>query len=49
MPLHVYYMGTSWSLIGVFVFYLAATGLSITGGYHRLFAHPLTTATITDL
>ncbi len=39
MPLHVYYMGTSWSLIGVFVFYLAATGLSITGGYHRLFAH----------
>ena len=39
MPLHVYYMGTSWSLIGVFVFYLVATGLSITGGYHRLFAH----------
>lgn len=39
MPLHIYYVGTSLSLIGVFVFYLAATGLSITGGYHRLFAH----------
>lgn len=39
MPLHIYYVGTSWSLIGVFVIYLIATGLSITGGYHRLFAH----------
>ena len=38
-PLHIYTIGTSWPLIGVFVFYLAATGLSITGGYHRLFAH----------
>ncbi len=38
-PLHIYYIGTSWPAIGVFVFYLAATGLSITGGYHRLFAH----------
>ncbi|MDP6558891.1 MAG: fatty acid desaturase [Candidatus Binatia bacterium] len=32
-------MGISWPLVGVFVFYLAATGFSITGGYHRLFAH----------
>jgi stearoyl-CoA desaturase (delta-9 desaturase) len=39
LPLHIYYFGTSWSLIGVFVFFLVATGLSITGGYHRLFAH----------
>jgi len=39
MPLHLYYAGTSWPVIGVFVFFLAATGLSITGGYHRLFAH----------
>ena len=39
LPLHIYYFGTSWSLIGVFVFFMAATGLSITGGYHRLFAH----------
>jgi stearoyl-CoA desaturase (delta-9 desaturase) len=39
MPLHLYYVGTSWPLVAVFVFYLAATGLSITGGYHRLFAH----------
>ncbi len=38
-PLYIYYMGTSWPSIGVFVFYLAATGLSITAGYHRLFAH----------
>ncbi len=39
LPFHIYYFGTSWSLVGVFVFYLAATGLSVTGGYHRLFAH----------
>ncbi len=39
MPLYVYLVGVSWSLIGVFVFYLAATGFSITAGYHRLFAH----------
>jgi len=39
MPLYLYFMGISWPLVGVFVFYLAATGFSITGGYHRLFAH----------
>jgi len=39
MPLYVYFAGISWSLLGVFVFYLAATGFSITAGYHRLFAH----------
>jgi stearoyl-CoA desaturase (delta-9 desaturase) len=39
MPFYIYFVGISWSLIGVFVFYVAATGLSITGGYHRLFAH----------
>lgn len=39
MPLYVYFVGISWPLIGVFLFYLAATGSSITAGYHRLFAH----------
>ncbi len=39
MPLYIYFVGVSWSLIGVFVFYLAATGFSVTAGYHRLFAH----------
>lgn len=39
MPLYFYDTGIPWSLLGVFAFYLAATGLSITAGYHRLFAH----------
>lgn len=39
MPLYIYFVGISGSLIGVFVFYLAMTGFSITAGYHRLFAH----------
>jgi stearoyl-CoA desaturase (delta-9 desaturase) len=39
MPLYAYFVGISGSLIAVFVFYLAATGFSITAGYHRLFAH----------
>ena len=39
MPLYIYFVGVSWPLIGVFVFYLAATGISVTAGYHRLFAH----------
>jgi stearoyl-CoA desaturase (delta-9 desaturase) len=38
-PLHLLYVGFSWPLFAVFAFYLLATGLSITGGYHRLFAH----------
>src|SRR3990172_3119880 len=39
MPLHLYYRDLSWPILGIFAFYLLATGLSITGGYHRLFAH----------
>jgi len=39
IPLHLLYTGLTWPIIGIFVFYLLATGLSITGGYHRLFAH----------
>ncbi|HET8761258.1 MAG TPA: fatty acid desaturase, partial [Nitrospiria bacterium] len=32
-------IGFSWPILGLFAFYMAATGLSITGGYHRLFSH----------
>jgi len=39
VPLHLLHVGLSWPIFGIFVFYLLATGLSITGGYHRLFAH----------
>jgi stearoyl-CoA desaturase (delta-9 desaturase) len=39
VPLHAVGVGFSWPILGLFAFYLAATGLSITGGYHRLFAH----------
>lgn len=38
-PIYVFFVGVSWPLIGVFLLYMAATGLSITAGYHRLFAH----------
>lgn len=38
-PYHAYVVGVSWEVVALFVFYLVATGLSITGGYHRFFAH----------
>lgn len=38
-PLYIYFFGLSWSVVGVFVFFLLTTGLAVTGGYHRLFAH----------
>jgi stearoyl-CoA desaturase (delta-9 desaturase) len=38
-PLYIYAFSLSWPVFGVFVFYLTTTGLAITGGYHRLFAH----------
>ncbi len=38
-PIHFSQSGISRSEIFLFVFYLAATSLSITLGYHRLFAH----------
>lgn len=38
-PLHIYALGVGASEIAVFVFYVCATGFSITTGYHRLFAH----------
>jgi stearoyl-CoA desaturase (Delta-9 desaturase) len=38
-PLYVYYYGVSSSELVLFIFYLAATGMATTMGYHRLFAH----------
>ncbi|MBI5198008.1 MAG: fatty acid desaturase [Nitrospirae bacterium] len=38
-PLHLLANGITWPIIVVFAFYMLATGLSITGGYHRLFSH----------
>lgn len=39
VPLHLIYEGFDWRLLALFLFYSVATSLSITGGYHRLFAH----------
>ena len=38
-PLYIYSYGVSGSEIALFLFYLVVTPLSITVGYHRLFAH----------
>ncbi len=38
-PLYLYHSGIALSEILLFVFFVAATGLSITVGYHRLFSH----------
>ncbi len=38
-PLYIAHFGIDWFLIGLFFFYFFATGMSITLGYHRLFAH----------
>jgi stearoyl-CoA desaturase (delta-9 desaturase) len=38
-PLYIYYYGITWSELALFVACLAATGMSTTAGYHRLFAH----------
>lgn len=38
-PLYALHVGLSPFLIGLTVFYIIATGLGITVGYHRLFAH----------
>lgn len=39
VPIHLATTGFSWPIVALFGFYLAATGLSITAGYHRLFSH----------
>lgn len=38
-PIYLWNHGLDWFLGGLFLFYMMATGLSITLGYHRLFAH----------
>jgi len=38
-PIYVYHYGISAAEVALFLFYFAATGLAITVGYHRLFAH----------
>ncbi len=39
VPIYIYAYGVSASEIGIFTFWTVASGLSITVGYHRLFAH----------
>jgi stearoyl-CoA desaturase (delta-9 desaturase) len=39
VPLYLWYFGVDWFHFGVFAVLLAATGFSITLGYHRLFSH----------
>lgn len=39
VPIHLATTGFSWPIVALCAFYLAATGLSITAGYHRLFSH----------
>ena len=38
-PVYIYYYGIAATEVALFLFYFGATGLSITVGYHRLFAH----------
>jgi len=39
VPIYIYAYGVSASEIAIFAFWTVATGMSITVGYHRLFAH----------
>jgi stearoyl-CoA desaturase (delta-9 desaturase) len=39
VPLYLWFFGADAFQIGMFLFFVIATGLSITLGYHRLFAH----------
>lgn len=39
LPFYFYYYSTSWQMILASVVLLYLTGLSITGGYHRFYAH----------
>ncbi|MEM9227333.1 MAG: acyl-CoA desaturase, partial [Verrucomicrobiota bacterium] len=38
-PLYIIFEGVGGFMWALFAFYMAATGLSITLGYHRLFSH----------
>lgn len=39
LPFYFYYQGFSWALFAIGFVLLYATGLSITGGYHRFYSH----------
>src|SRR5688500_15850874 len=39
LPLHIIEIGWDWRLFALFILSCLATSMSITGGYHRLFAH----------
>jgi stearoyl-CoA desaturase (delta-9 desaturase) len=39
LPVYLYQYGANWFLVALFFFYLIATMMSITVGYHRLFSH----------
>ncbi|CAN5454544.1 fatty acid desaturase [soil metagenome] len=38
-PLYLWHFGIDWFQVALFLFYVPATAMSITLGYHRLFAH----------
>lgn len=38
-PIYLYHFGLDWFQVAMFLFYVPATAMSITLGYHRLFAH----------
>jgi len=38
-PIYIIYNGFSWPLAALTAFYMVATGMGITVGYHRLFSH----------
>lgn len=39
LPVYIYSAGFAWADLAIFSFMIAASGFSITAGYHRLFAH----------
>lgn len=39
LPIYLFHFGIDWFQAGMFAFYLVATMMSITVGYHRLFSH----------
>lgn len=39
VPLYIWHFGLDWFLVALFLVFFILTGLSITLGYHRLFAH----------
>jgi stearoyl-CoA desaturase (Delta-9 desaturase) len=39
VPLYLWYFGVDWFHVALLAVLLAATGFSITLGYHRLFSH----------